>query len=148
VAFRHRDLFASVASHSGLDALLYFGPHPYVKGQGKLTEDLPDFVAKAGKYGVYFQMLLGTDLASWQAHDPASLAASLKPGELAIYLDCGTEDDLGLDAGASYLDELLTARGIPHAFALVHGHHNFDLWRERLPESLRFHAAVFRKAGL
>jgi S-formylglutathione hydrolase FrmB len=148
LALRHKDLFALVASHSGLDALLYVGPRPYVKGQAKLADDVPAFVAKAGKFGVYFEQLFGKDIAGWRAHDPASLVATLKPGELAIYLDAGMEDDLGLDAGAAYLHDLLEARGIPHEWALVHGHHNFALWQERVPESLRFHAEQFHKAGL
>jgi poly(3-hydroxybutyrate) depolymerase len=33
LAMRHPDLFAATASHSGVDALLYLGPDPYVAGR-------------------------------------------------------------------------------------------------------------------
>ena len=119
LAFRHPDVFASVASHSGVDALLYAGPRPFQPGQGKLATDLAGFIARAGEFGRYWELIFGTKLESWQAHDPASLAAGLKPGALAIYLDCGSEDEFGLDVQAAYLDEVLTARGIAHGYAKV-----------------------------
>jgi S-formylglutathione hydrolase FrmB len=74
----------------------------------------------------------------WRAHDPATLAGGLAPGQLALYLDCGTEDHFGLDAMAAYLHDVLARRGIDHVFYLGHGDHDFAFWKVRLPESLKF----------
>ena len=138
LAFRHPELYAAVASHSGVDALLYGGPHPYVAGQEKIVDDPKLWAIGAGPVGKWFLALYGTEIQFWRDHDPAFLAQKLAPGQLAIYLDAGTEDDLQLQDGAQYLHDVLTARHIEHAWFLGPGHHNFELWTRRLPESLRF----------
>ena len=147
LAMRHPDLFAAVASHSGVDSLMYVGPHPYVAGKVELVTDPRTVLRGAGELGAWIRGIFGPDLADWKAHDPSTLVASLSPGQLAIYLDCGTEDDFALDAGASYLHDLLTARHIDHAFFLGPGHHDFAFWTARLPESLKYlrdHVAAAR----
>ena len=92
--------------------------------------------------------LFGPDLAAWRAHDPTALASSLSPGELALFIDCGTEDGFKFHDQAQHLHEILDAAKIPHTFALVPGPHDFSLWKVRIRESLAFHADHFRRAGL
>jgi len=82
--------------------------------------------------------IFGTDVANWQAHDPAALAQKLEPGKLALYLDCGTEDDFLLQDEAAYLHDLLVAKHIDHSWYLGHGRHDFKFWQERVPKSLAF----------
>ena len=99
-------------------------------------------------YGQYNHWsLYGTDAGNWRAHDPATLAAKVKDGELAIYLDCGTEDDFNLQDGASYLHEVLEKTGVKHEFTLLPGRHNYDFWKQRIDDSLAFHARQFAKSG-
>ncbi|HZS40375.1 MAG TPA: alpha/beta hydrolase family protein, partial [Polyangia bacterium] len=148
LAMRHPELFASAASHSGVVALLYAGPHPYRKGQARLLEDVSRWGEQVGPIGLLVRRIFGGDLANWRAHDPAALAQTLEPGKLALYVDCGTEDDFALESPAAYLHDVLAARNIPHEFALVPGRHNFALWEKRVVESLAFHARQFRAAGL
>ncbi len=149
LAMRHPDLFVSTASHSGVDALLYEGPYPYDAKKVVLVEDAKKWGAKSDGFGAWIRSVFGGDIANWRAHDPALLAAKLTPGALAIYLDVGTADDFGLNAGAEYLHDVLTKRGIEHAWTLVEGgRHNFSLWSQRIDDSLAFHAAVFAKSGL
>jgi putative tributyrin esterase len=148
IAMRHPELFASAASHSGVVALLYAGPHPYQPGQARLLEDVSRWGEQVGPIGVLVRRIFGADLANWRAHDPAALAARLTDGQLALYLDCGTEDDFALESPAAYLHDVLAARGIRHEFALVPGRHNFALWSERVKRSLAFHARQFHAAGL
>ena len=143
LAMRHADLFASTASHSGVDVLLYGGPHPYVPGQVTFLEDTSTIWSEVEPIGAWVRRIFGKDLANWQAHDPAFLAKDLKDGELAIYLDCGTEDDFLLHDGAQYLHDLLTERGITHTFFLGPGGHDFGFWADRIDDSLAFHAAAF-----
>lgn len=137
LALRHKDRYAAAASHSGVDALLYQGPFPYVPGKVELVTQIP---AEVGDMFVkWLKLLFGSDIANWRAHDPAYLVGDLRPGELALYLDCGTDDVFRLDNGMRYLHDLLAAKHIDHAFYVGEGgKHDFSFWRPRLPESLAF----------
>jgi S-formylglutathione hydrolase FrmB len=138
LAMRHPELFAAAASHSGLTSLLYAGPFPYDRAAARLTTDVARWGAGLDEIGAWVRGTFGGDLATWQAHEPALLAGALAPGQLALYLDCGTEDELGLQHGAAYLHDVLDARGIAHEFHLLPGNHGFGFWRTRLPASLAF----------
>ncbi len=148
LAMRHKDVYASTASHAGVATLLYKGPFPYVKGNVELTDDPKQWLATAGAFGVLFEKVFGEDVVNWRAHDPAHMARSLEDGELAIYLDCGTEDEFRLQNGAAYLHEVLEERNIDHFFALMPGHHNSEFWSNRIDDSLRFHTEQFVKLGV
>jgi S-formylglutathione hydrolase FrmB len=146
LAFRHPDLFASVASHSGVDALLYAGPWPYDAKKAAQLSDVSSWGKEVGPIGAWVRAIFGAELANWQAHDPALLAAKLKDGQLAIYLDAGTADDYGLNAGAEYLHDVLKTAGITHEFTLVPGgRHDYSLWSQRVKDSLAFHQKTFAK---
>lgn len=140
LAMRHQDLYAAAASHSGVDALLYLGPHPYVAGKVQLLEDVRQWGLTIGPIGTLVRGIFGTDPANWRAHDPAHLARSLKDGDLALYLDCGTEDYFLLHDNAQYLHDILLERGVKHEWYLGPGTHTFDFWRERIDDSLAFFA--------
>jgi S-formylglutathione hydrolase FrmB len=146
LAMRHRDLFSSAASHSGNVALFYKEPHPYDAARVVLLEDVSRWGEKSGRFGAWVRGLLGADPKNWRAHDPATLAGQLRDGDLAIYIDCGAEDDFGLQDQAAYLHDVLARRGIRHSYALVPGRHDWSLWKERIDESLAFHAAAFAAA--
>lgn len=138
LGMRHKDLYAAAGSHSGIDALLYKGPFPYVAGKVELFTQVAepdDMIVK------WLVRLFGKDIANWRAHDPASLVNELKPGELALYLDCGTEDMFKLDNGARYLHDLLEAKQIAHTFFIGPGRHDFSFWTPRLPKTFEFLAA-------
>jgi len=138
LSMRHRDVFAAAASHSGVDALLYDGPHPYVAGKVQLVTDPKTWGNAVEDIGKWVRPIFGADLDNWKQHDPSVLAAQLLPGQLALYLDCGTEDGFALNDQASYLHDILGAHQIDHAFFLGPGGHNFGFWGPRLPESLKF----------
>jgi S-formylglutathione hydrolase FrmB len=149
LAMRHPDVFGSTVSHSGVDALLYAGPYPYEAAKVQLVEDVHHWGEKAEPIGAWVRGVFGADIANWKAHDPATLAASLKDGALAIYLDGGTADGFGLNAGDQYLHDLLTKAGVKHEYTMVEGgRHDFSLWSERVDDGLKFHAAFFAKSGL
>jgi S-formylglutathione hydrolase FrmB len=141
VGLRNPDVFASIASHSGIDALLYAGPHPYEKGKVVLAEDASAWGREVEPIGAHVRAVFGPDLANWKAHDPATLAARLEDGAVALYLDCGTEDVFQLHNGMQYLHDLLVERGVEHEYYLGPGRHDFTFWSERIDDSLRFHAA-------
>lgn len=142
LGMRHPDLFAAAASHSGVTSLIYAGPHPYVPGQVQLITDFNGWGKSAESvlpnFAAWMHGIFGADAANWKAHDPTSLLATLEPGKLALYIDCGTEDTFALEDQASYLHELLLAHKLDHAFFLGPGSHDFGFWRPRLPHSLEF----------
>lgn len=141
LAMRFPDRFAAAASHSGVVALLYEGPYPYVAGhpeQVTLVADVKHWGEVTGGLGAWIRGVFGPDRATWVAHDPAALAQQLAPGKLALYLDCGTEDMFGLHNAAAYVHDLLAARGIAHEFYLGPGGHDFGFWVERVPKSLAY----------
>ena len=138
LSMRHLDRFAAAASHSGIDAVLYEGPHPYVAGKAKLLSDVKLWGAAVGDIGAWVRAIFGDDLGHWKTYDPATLIDKLAPGQLALYLDCGTEDDFALQDGAAYLHDLLVAKHLDHEFFLGPGGHDFAFWIPRLPKSLAF----------
>ena len=143
LAFRHPDLFGSVAAHSGFFSLLYLGPHPYRRGKVRLRESIAP-----GRTDPEQLSIFGTEFSNWLAHDPVSLAERLQDDVPAIYFDVGTEDPNGFADQARYFHDRLTALGIAHHFEAVPGGHNETLWKERIAHSLCFHKEAFRRAGL
>ena len=120
---------------------MFGGPYPYPAGhpeQAKLVDDVKKWGEDAGAIGAWIRGVFGADRKTWEALDPALLAQQLPKGRLALYLDCGTEDGFGLNNGATYLHDLLAARGIEHEFFLGPGGHDFGFWGPRLPHSLAF----------
>lgn len=143
LALRHKNLFSSVASHSAPLALLYEGPHPYERARVRLRTSFDSYPA-----GLREPVeILGTSIERWREHDPASLASRLKDGELAIYFDCGREDELGFHDMALYFHDRLRDLGISHEFESVPGGHDEKLWKERVKASLRFHARQFGRSA-
>ncbi len=145
LAFRHRDVFAAVASHSGFVAPLYAGPRPYVKGQAEMLSP-QQLIASPNL--TEQREILGTEIGNWHAHSPSDLAERLTNGDLAIYFDCGTEDEFGFLELSLYLHDRLTELGIAHEFQTAPGGHNDGFFSRRIIESLRFHAGHFKRAGV
>lgn len=138
LALRHPDEFAAAASHSGAIALLYRGPRPFAPGKTELFSDASTWEAQGGPIITWIHKLFGDDIAEWKAHDVVELASKVGPGKVALYFDCGTEDDFALHDNVQYVHEALTARHIDHAFFLGPGKHDFAFWSARLPSSLAF----------
>ena len=106
LAMRHRALFSAVSSHSGALSLLYDGPTPFEAGKGRLLLEIKPTPGRKE-----FEDILGYDVARWHGHDPYSLLDSIDDGELAIYFDCGTEDEYGFHDNALHFLERLNELG-------------------------------------
>jgi S-formylglutathione hydrolase FrmB len=141
IGLRHKDRFAAIASHSGFLAILYVKPHPYEAGKVELLEDASLWGRGLGPIGAWVRGIYGSEIANWRAHDPAALVQDVKPGEIALYIDCGTEDGFLFHDHAAYLHDILVSHNVEHAYFLGPGGHDFGFWRPRLPESLAFLAA-------
>jgi putative tributyrin esterase len=88
------------------------------------------------------------NIAHWDANNPFALArknrAQLK--HLAIYFNCGRDDDFGFEKGAGELDRELRAEGVRHKFHLYPGNHSAAYFLQHLGEVLRFHSQAFAAA--
>jgi S-formylglutathione hydrolase FrmB len=138
LALRHPDQFAGAASHSGAIALLYRGPRPFAPGKAELITDVSGFGQAGGAIVEWIHRVFGDDIAEWKAHDVVELAGKIGPGKVALYFDCGTEDDFALQDNVQYVHEALGNRHIEHAFFVGPGKHDFAFWSLRVASSLAF----------
>jgi S-formylglutathione hydrolase FrmB len=60
-----------------------------------------------------------------------------------LYLDCGTEDPLGLLSPNQKLAQVLVARKIPHEFRQLPGKHDWTFWNNQVQEVLRLSSKIF-----
>jgi len=138
LAMRHQDLFSAAASHSGLVSLMFNGPLPYTRETVTQLTDVKTWGGPFIEIRRWVLGIFGEDIAHWRELDPTTLVASLEPGKLALYLDCGTEDEFMFHNHNAYLHDLLLEKKIEHEYFVGPGRHNFGFWSKRVPESLRF----------
>lgn len=122
LAMRHPDIFANAGSTSGGVNIIPF-PNNW---------NMPDFL---GEYAA--------NPKRWEAHTVINLVDSLKPGQLNIIFDCGTEDffyKVNCD-----LDKALNDRKIHHTFITGPGAHTTAYWSKSiLPQIEYFHKVMNR----
>ncbi|MEZ5489989.1 MAG: alpha/beta hydrolase-fold protein [Gammaproteobacteria bacterium] len=138
LALRHKDLFSSVAAHSGGVSMLYL---PREDAMLTNIEHRPGFEE--------WEAVFGLNIEGWRQYDPYSLLDSLQPNELAIYFDSGTEDEFGFYQMALHFERRLKELGLEHTFVSVPGgKHDVSFFGSRIPFSLEFHVGQFEKAGV
>jgi S-formylglutathione hydrolase FrmB len=133
---KYPEMFNAVSAHSAalVDKL------PKFNGTKDQTEGIARILG--GSFGD------PVDAKYWEQESPFTIVRTgPKPAGLAIYFDCGTDDDFGFNAGAQKFDELLKARGIAHEFHLYPGGHDLDYFADHLPASLEFHSQAFAGAA-
>jgi S-formylglutathione hydrolase FrmB len=134
-AFAYPELFSSVSAQS---AALIAEPPRETEAMHSLTPLSPVLAAIFGN---------PIDLHHWNENSPFSLAkqnrAVIRTTALAIYFDCGTEDEFGFDQGAMELHKQLEGEGVPHEFHLYPGNHDAAFFLSHLGETLEFHSRVF-----
>jgi hypothetical protein len=77
----------------------------------------------------------------WQLEDPPHIARQLQGSELGIYLHCGLEDELWIDANRALRDSLLLL-DIPCRLDQFPGDHNNQL-HVRIPLALQYFDSLF-----
>jgi S-formylglutathione hydrolase FrmB len=137
-AFSHPELFGSVSVQSA--ALITDSPK-------QINTNLQQAGPLAHLLGGVFGNPI--DVAHWNQNNPFLLArqnrAQLKT--MAIYINCGQQDDFGFEEGASKLHQQLLAEGVPHEFHLYPGAHTPDYFLSHLGETLRFHSRIFKESA-
>jgi S-formylglutathione hydrolase FrmB len=85
------------------------------------------------------------NVAHWDANNPFLLAKKSREGlhNLAIYFNCGQNDDYGFEKGAAALDKQLTEEHIPHEYHSYSGDHSLTYFLSHLGETMEFHSRAF-----
>ena len=135
-AFAYPELFSAVSAQSA--ALIRESPEElnamaeeHSEGTGELAPLLGDPI----------------NVAHWKANDPFTLARKNKVAlkKLAIYFNCGQNDNYGFEDGAAALDKQLTGEGVAHEFHLYPGNHSVSYFLAHLGEVIEFHSRAFGK---
>ena len=139
-AFAHPELFSSVSAQSA--ALMIESPKDLDTAE-KSHSPLSGMLAS-----VFGRPI---DARHWNENDPLMLA-KINRGrlrDLAIYFNCGDDDNYGFDEGAKALHKELDSEGVKHEFHLYPGDHGPDYFLAHLAETMQFHSRVFDagKAG-
>jgi S-formylglutathione hydrolase FrmB len=133
-AFAYPQMFSAVSAQSA--ALMTESPR-------ELSAALRSGTALGGVLGNVFGNPV--DATHWRENDPFALARKnkLAIASLAIYFNCGRDDEFEFEVGAQALDRQLQTEGIPHEFHLYSGDHSVTYFLSHLGEVMEFHWRKF-----
>ena len=133
-AFAHPELFSAVSAQSAV--LITASPKEL------------DAATKAGTplgsvLGAVFGNPIG--VTHWNENDPFLLAKKNAAGlrRLAIYFNCGQDDNYGFEKGAAVLDDLLHKEGVQHEYRPYPGDHTLPYFLSHFAEVMEFHSRAF-----
>jgi S-formylglutathione hydrolase FrmB len=170
MALKHPDIYRGVAAHSGpldfnhiSDAIPFVlaengnsPPYTYTPTAGIFSSLIftlaGAFSPNASNPPYYVDFLLNntgtiidSTFARWLLHNPAHLASVLRTNtNLAIYFDCGMQDELTLFAWNTAFRDSLNLQGLAYTFLPYAGTHSGQL-NSRFPISLIFLDSVMRE---
>jgi len=133
-AFSHPEMFSAVSAQSA--ALITESP-----------QDLDTAARSGAPLGKMLADVFGNpiDSSHWKNNDPFVLAqknaAALK--RLAIYFNCGQDDNYGFEKGAAALHEELQKEGVKHEYHLYPGDHSLTYFLVHFTEVMEFHSRAF-----
>lgn len=140
IAFRHAELYASVAAES---PIVLLGENPLEPAQNSAPERAQFFVrVLAPLFGQPFSP------EHWKKNSLELLAHSADCQGLNIYFSYGTADRYNnlfpMEKGVRALDQILTERQIPHTFRVYEGEpHGWELVIAHLEETIPFLTQTF-----
>ena len=81
----------------------------------------------------------------WNTNNPFSLAKKNVVGlrKLAIYFNCGQEDNYGFEKGAAALDRELSKERVKHEYHSYPGDHSIGYFLSHFAEVMEFHSQLF-----
>ncbi len=133
-AFAHPEMFSAVSAQSA--ALITESP-----------QDL-DTAARAGApLGKLLATVFGSPIEAphWKENSPFVLAQRSLPAlrKLAIYFNCGQDDNYGFEKGAAALHEQLQKEGVKHEYHPYPGDHSLSYFLDHFTEVMEFHSRAF-----
>jgi len=135
-AFAYPELFSSVSAQSA--ALMTASP-----------QDLATAVWSGTQLGRLLGAVFGNpfSVAHWKESDPFLIAKKNRRAirKLAIYFNCGRDDDFRFEIGAEALHGQLNAEDIKHEYHLYPGDHSASYFLTHLGEVMQFHSTQFEK---
>ena len=133
-AFAHPELFSAVSAQSA--ALITESPRELDAASHTGTPLLGVLAPVFGS---------PINLQVWNQNNPFALAkknaAALR--KLAIYFNCGSEDNYGFEKGAAALDDELKKENVTHEYHLYAGDHSFEYFLAHFAEVMEFHSRAF-----
>lgn len=133
-AFAHPELFSAVSAQSAA-----------------LITETPQQLNAASNTGfpllAVLRPVFGKPVAErhWSDNNPFLLAKRNAPGvaKLAIYFNCGQEDNYGFEKGAAALDHELSEEHIKHEYHAYPGDHSITYFLSHFSEVMEFHFKAF-----
>src|SRR5580693_5130941 len=133
-AFAHPELFSAVSAQSA--ALIMASPQA-------LDSASQTGAPLAGVLGAVFGQPI--NVPHWNANSPFVLAkqnaAALR--KLAIYFNCGQEDNYGFEKGATALHDELQKENVKHEYHAYPGDHGLEYFMSHFDEVMEFHSRAF-----
>jgi S-formylglutathione hydrolase FrmB len=136
-AFAHPERFSAVSAQSA--ALITESPQ-------ELDSAVRAGAPLAGVLAVVFGKPI--NVAHWNANNPFALARrnEVELRRLAIYFNCGQDDNYGFERGAAVLHEELQKEGVKHEYHAYPGDHSFTYFMSHFEEVMEFHSRAFAAA--
>jgi S-formylglutathione hydrolase FrmB len=134
LAFLHPELFSSVSAQ---------GPALITASPQELDTAARSRAMLSGVLAAVFGNPI--NVPHWKANSPFVLAREHLSGlrELAIYFNCGQEDNYGFEKGAEALHRQLQAEGIKHEYHAYPGDHSATYFASHIAETMQFHSHAF-----
>ena len=133
-AFAHPELFSAVSAQSAA-----------------LITESPQELDRASRTGAPLAGVLGAvfgkpiNVPHWNDNSPFVLAkknaAALR--KLAIYFNCGQDDNYGFEKGAAALHDELQKEGVTHQYHPYPGDHSLTYFMSHFAEVMEFHSRAF-----
>jgi S-formylglutathione hydrolase FrmB len=133
-AFSHPEMFSAVSAQSA--ALITESP-----------QELDTAAHSGAPLGKVLAAVFGDpiEVAHWKDNSPFVLAgrnqAALR--RLAIYFNCGQDDNYGFEKGALALHEQLQKEGVKHEYHPYPGDHSLSYFLAHFTEVMEFHSRAF-----
>jgi len=134
LAFAHPELFSAVSAQSAA-----------------LITESPQKLDTAAQSGAPLGKLLATvfgnpiDVPHWRDNSPFVLAQKnvVAIRKLAIYFNCGQDDNYGFEKGTAALDEQLKKESVKHEYHPYPGDHSVTYFLSHFAEVMEFHSKGF-----
>ena len=133
-AFAHPELFSAVSAQS--PALITQTPKE-ISGDGKSNGQLGRVLGPAFGQPI--------DVPHWEQNSIFVLARKNQAGlrNLAIYFNCGQQDDFGFEDAVAALHQQLQSEKIKHEYHSYPGDHSLTYFMAHMGEVMQFHSRVF-----
>jgi S-formylglutathione hydrolase FrmB len=133
-AFAHPELFSAVSAQSA--ALMIQSPR-------EIDAASQSGAPSMGVLGPVFGVPI--NVRHWDENNPLLQAKKNAQGlhRMAIYFNCGQDDNYGFEEGAEALHKELLQEGIKHEYHLYPGDHSITYFLSHFAEVMEFHSKAF-----